>query len=81
MGLSTIANPNHGHNRYPRFYFEAHMNILFIIEVKILGLIKWLYKSIRAPPNYVDYKVHIGYHIVRSLLNTCLFGIHSWRHT
>lgn len=50
MSLSTTTNPNHDHNRYPRFYLEARMNILYIIEAKILALIKWLYKSIRAPP-------------------------------
>ena len=32
--------------------FGAHINILFIIQVKILVLIKWSYSP---PPNYVDY--------------------------
>ena len=33
--------------------FEAHTNILFILQVKILVLIKWSYSP--PPPNYVDY--------------------------
>ena len=35
--------------------FGTHIAILFIVEVKIVVLIRWSYRSLPPPPNYVDY--------------------------
>ena len=39
-----LANPNCGRREFPHD-IGAHMNILFSIKVKILMLIRWLYRS------------------------------------
>ena len=38
----------------------AHMNIYFVIKVKILALIKWSHMSF----NFVDHWAYDGYHIL-----------------
>ena len=55
--------------------------ISFIIEVKILVLIKW---SCRSP--HLCWLLSLWWslyfeHVIQSLSNTCLFNIRSWSHT
>ena len=38
--------------------YGAHMNILYIVKVKILNVIKWSYRS----PQDIDYQVLSSYH-------------------
>jgi hypothetical protein len=56
------------------------MNMLYIIKVKICVVIKWHIGSL----NCVDYSSleWLSYfkHIIQSLCNTCLFGLHSCDH-
>ena len=57
--------------------FGAHMNISFIIEIKIFVLIRWSYRS----PQLcwllnLEWLSYIE-HVIQSILNTCLFGIRS----
>ena len=58
--------------------FANHMNIFFIIKVKILMLTILSCRSL----NYIDYCTYNDYHILsvhfQSLSNTCLFGTRSW---
>ena len=42
------------HSAFCLTVFGAHLIILFIIEVKILALMKWSCQS----PNYVDYQIY-----------------------
>ena len=65
-----------------------HMNILFTNKVKILKLIEWEYGS---PPPFIkkNYQYNLlslewlinFEHIVQSLWNTCIFGVHSHIYT
>ena len=42
--------------------YEDLIPILFIIEAKILMLTKWSHRF--PPPQYVDFGVDIGYHVL-----------------
>jgi hypothetical protein len=46
LGYKTYDYQNRGHGHFPHV-FGAHMNISFIIKVKIFVLIKWSYRSPR----------------------------------
>jgi hypothetical protein len=46
ISMRFLANPNRGHSQFSDI-FRAHINVLFIIEVKILGLIKCSYRSLQ----------------------------------
>ena len=57
--------------------FGAHVNILFIIKVRILELIKW---PPPPPPIMLTIEprmVNKFEYVIKSFLNTCLFGVCS----
>ena len=83
MGLSKLpsmrwlSNPNEGYSHLPSLFFEAHMNVLFIVKVKILMLIKWSYRSSLnrlTSVSYVEYAT-------QCFFKHTPFGNYSWSHT
>ena len=67
---------------FPRI-FGAHLDILFIIKVKTFFLIERSDTSLQLNLLTIDPRIINNFmkHLVQSLLNTCLFGVHSPIHT
>lgn len=58
--------------------FKAPMKILFDIKVKILELVKWVYKP--PPPHYVDYFEQVIHFLSNKRLFRCLPNHTSLKH-
>ena len=73
VSTRSFANPKRGRSHFPHA-FGAHMNILFIIKVKIFVLVKMVMYVLA--PSYVDYRAHNDSscfeHVVQSFINMCL---------
>lgn len=58
--------------------YRAHLNILFVVKVKVFVLVKW---SHRPPQSHqllnLEQLIHFE-HVIQSFVNKCPFGVRSW---